>query len=145
MQRLYSQLAVIRGNGGKQSLDILHKVCQDLVRFVQPEGASLEPGWPLCRFRGVFQQGVPLDARQAYWPNYSSQRAEAKPLQRSWPAELHRGQCRQIRGASHEAVPSLAGIAGFEIFTEPLGRPPGSRRVKDNRYTRSTPAFKQSY
>lgn len=46
---------------------------------------------------------------------------EAKPLQHSWPPELHRGQCRQIREALHEAVSSLADTAGFEIFTEPPG------------------------
>lgn len=82
-------------------------------------GARLAP----AQIRGVFQQGEPLDIRQAYQPSYSSQheQAEAKPLQCSWPPELHREQCRQIREALREAVSSLAGIAGFEIFTEPLG------------------------
>lgn len=104
-------------------MDILDNVCRDLVRFVQPGEVGLEPGWPLHRFRGVFQQGVPLEARQAHQPSCSSQHehVETRPLQYSWPPELHRGQCRQIREASHEAVPDLADTAGFEIFPELLG------------------------
>lgn len=82
-------------------------------------GARLAP----AQIRGVFQQGEPLDTRQAYQPSCSSQHehAEAKPLQCSWPPQRHRGQCRQIREALREAVSSLAGIAGFAVFTEPLG------------------------
>lgn len=57
--------SVIQGNGGNQILDILDN-------SVQPEGVSLEPGWPLHRCGEVFQRGVPLDARQAHQPTYSS-------------------------------------------------------------------------
>ena len=35
-----------------EEMDILDNVCQDPVRFVWPEGVSLEPGWPLHRFKG---------------------------------------------------------------------------------------------